>query len=406
MRTTIAPWMRVVAGVLGVALAGVLTGCANGSGSSGNIRIGVSLPLTGEFSQGGQDTQNGYDIWVEMQNEAGGLLGRQVEIIVKDDATNQNTAVTNYNNLIDQEGVDLLLGTQSSLLNIAASAVAERAGMLYICASCASPDMFNRGFTMPFFSQQALAAEQGNTFANWVLSLPSEQQPKRVAYVSLDDPFASPVVDGVKNTLEEAGLETVYSDIYPAATKNFDTIATAIRDANADMIVQGAQFEDGVNFIRSMNRVSLAPKILYQSSSPTYGDQYVQGVGEENAQGVMFSASYNPAAKTDLNAEFVKRYQDKYQTLPPEDAADGFAAGQVLAAAVTAVGNLDDQEQMADWLRSNSVDTILGTLKWNEDGSPNGDFPLDQWQDGKNEVLLPEGISTTDKVVAWRGGDL
>src|SRR3546814_8919729 len=61
------------------------------------------LPLTGEFSQGGLDTQQGYETWVAMKNESGGLLGQDVEIIVKDDATNQNTVVTNYNNLISEE---------------------------------------------------------------------------------------------------------------------------------------------------------------------------------------------------------------------------------------------------------------------------------------------------------------
>lgn len=379
-----------------------MAGCSSGDVGD-TIRIGVSLPLTGEFSQGGQDTQNGYEVWAAMQNEAGGILDRDVEIIVRDDATNQNTVVTNYNALIDQDGVDLLLGTQSSLLNLPASTVAERAGMLYICPSCASPEMFNRGFEYSFFSQQAIASDQGRTFAEWVLSLPEADRPAAVAYPSLDDPFASPVVDGVRETLEAAGIETVYADVYPASTKNFDAIVSAIRDSGADMIVQGAQFEDGVNFVRSLNRANFAPEILYQSSSPTYGQQYVDGVGEDNTQGVLFSSSYHPDAETHLNAEFVAKYQEMFGQLPPEDAADGFAAGQVLEAAVHAVGGLDDQAALADWLRSNEVETVLGTLAWNDDGSPKGQFLLGQWQDGVSQVVLPSNAATTDIIMRWRG---
>lgn len=396
-----------IAGATAALVALGLTACAPDAGETGDgdgpITIGASLPLTGEFSQGGADTQQGYQVWEALQNEGGGLLGRDVKVVVRDDATNQNTVVTNYNALIDQEKVDLLLGTQSSLLNIPASAIAERAGKLYICPSCASPDMFNRGFKYIFFSQQAIASTQAKPFAEWVTALPEGQRPKTAAYPSLDDPFATPVVNGVKEVLEAAGIKTVYDDVYPATTKNFDAIVGAVKDSGAEIVVQGAQFEDGVNFVRALNRANFRPGILYQSSSPTYGAQYVDGVGEENAQGVMFSSSYHPAAESKGNKEFVAKYEEMFGGLPPEDAADGFAAGQVLEAAIAAVGGYDDQAALADWLRANKVETILGTLSWNEDGSPKGQFLVGQWQDGTSEVVLPENVATTDKILRWRG---
>ena len=80
-----------------------------------------------------------------MINDAGGLLGRKVELVIKDDASNQNTVVSDYNALISQDKVDLLLGTFSSLLNLPASAVAERNQMLYVEPAGGNPDIFNRG---------------------------------------------------------------------------------------------------------------------------------------------------------------------------------------------------------------------------------------------------------------------
>jgi branched-chain amino acid transport system substrate-binding protein len=403
MRITTA--FRAVAAVAAIALAA--TGCsADDSGDSGTIRIGASLPLTGEFSQGGLDTQRGYETWVEMTNEAGGLLGKQVEIVVKDDATQQETAVSNYNNLISQDKVDLLLGSQSSLLNIPASAIAEKNKMLFVCPSCGSPDMFSRGFSYIFFSQQAIATDQAKVFANWIAALPPEQRPKTAAYPSLDDPFAGPVVEGAEKILSAAGIRTVYKDQYPATTKNFDSVVNAMRDAGAQIVVQGAQFEDGVNMIRSMNRANYQPAILYQSSSPTYGKQYLDAVGAENAEGVFFSSSYSALADTPQNADFVKRFEEKFGQTPPEDAADGFAAGQVLAAAVNGVGSIDDQAKLAEWLHANSVDTLLGTLSWNADGSPKGDFLVGQWQAGVSQVVLPTDVATSEKIFRWRGGNI
>jgi branched-chain amino acid transport system substrate-binding protein len=397
--------IRAIAAAAAIAL--TVSACsADGGGDGGTLRIGASLPLTGEFSQGGLDTQRGYETWVEMTNEKGGLLGKQVEIIVKDDATQQETAVSNYNNLISQDKVDLLLGSQSSLLNIPASAIAEKNKKLFVCPSCGSPDMFSRGFSYIFFSQQAIATDQAKVFAEWVAGLPPEQRPKTAAYPTLDDPFAGPVVDGAEKILSAAGIRTVYKDKYPATTKNFDSVVNAMRDAGAEIVVQGAQFEDGVNLIRSLNRANYQPSILYQSSSPTYGQQYLDAVGPENAEGVFFSSSYSPLSDTPDNAEFVKRFQEKFGQSPPEDAADGFAAGQVLAAAVTAVGAIDDQAALADWLRSNSVDTLLGTLSWNEDGSPKGDFLVGQWQSGVSQVVLPTDLATSAQIFRWRGGDI
>src|ERR687896_632330 len=99
-------------------------GGGGGEASGDPIKVGASLPLTGEFSEPGKAARQG--------NESGGLIdGRPVEMVIKDDQSNQNTIVADYNALISQDQVDLLLGTFSSLLNLPASAVAERNRMLY-----------------------------------------------------------------------------------------------------------------------------------------------------------------------------------------------------------------------------------------------------------------------------------
>ena len=397
--------LRAMVGVAAVAL--TVSACtADGPSNSDTITIGASLPLTGEFSQGGLDTQHGYETWVDLTNESGGLLGKDVKIVVKDDATTQDTAVSNYNNLISKDKVNLVLGSQSSLLNIPASAIAEKNKMLFVCPSCGSPDMFSRGFKYIFFAQQAIATNQAKVFAEWVANLPADQRPKTAAYPTLDDPFAGPVVEGAEKILSAAGITTVYRDQYPATTKNFDSVVNAMKDAGAEMVVQGAQFEDGINMIRSMNRAGYKPSFVYQSSAPTYGKQFLDGVGPENAEGVLSSSSYSPLAETTGNADFVKKFEEKFGGIPPEDAADGFAAAQVVAAAVQAVGSIDDQAKLAEWLHSNTVETILGPLSWNPDGSPKGDFLVTQWQDGVSQVVLPTDVATSDTIVRWQGGPL
>jgi len=384
----------------------VAAGCSSNSSSSGGsgntskpLVVGASLPLSGDFAQPGEASKKGYTIWQEMVNKNGGLLKRQVQLKIVDDASDQNTVVSDYNRLISQDKVDLLLGTFSSLLNIPASAVAEKAGKTYVCPACGSPDMFNRKFKNIFFAQPATAVHQADLFAQWVKSLPADQRPKTAAYPTQDDPFAQPVVNGIKDQLEAAGIKTVYGKVYPADTSNFDTIASDIKNAKPDLIAQGAVFEDGVGLVRSLVKAGFSPKAMFQTSAPSNGDQYSKSVGAANTEGVFYAVSWSPAAKYPLNQEFLQAYQTKFGGVPEEDAADSFAAAQVLQAAVQAVGSVDDQAKLSDWLHNNKVDTILGPLSWDERGAPQQAFILAQWQSGAAQVVLPQNVATSQKIV-------
>jgi branched-chain amino acid transport system substrate-binding protein len=290
------------------------------------------------------------------------------------------------------------------LLNLPASAVAERNQMVYVEPAGGSPEMFSRGFKYLFFAQQATANLQGKVFAEYIANLPDDQRPKTAAYPTIDDPFAAPAVNGIREILEDAGVETVYQETYAIDTRNFDTIATAMKNENPDLVVSGAVFEDGVGLIRSMLKVGFEPTWLYQTSAPSNASQFSDAIGVENTEGILYAVSHAATADTPGNKEFVDAYDEKFGGLPPEDAADAYAAAQVLQAAVEAVGSIDDQEKLADWIRDNQVDTILGTLEWNEDGSPNGEFLIGQWQNGTAEIVLPEDVSTAEIEQGWKPG--
>jgi branched-chain amino acid transport system substrate-binding protein len=406
----------LVAAVMAVGVLGlVAAGCggddnggstSSGGGGGGTLKIGASLPLTGEFSEPGKAAQQGYKVWEAMVNEQGGLLKRKVQMVIKDDASNQNTIVSDYNALISKDKVNLLLGTFSSLLNLPASAVAERNRMLYVEPAGGSPDLFSRGFKYLFFAQQATADHQGDVWAKYIASLPADQRPKTAAYPTLDDPFAQPTSEGIEKILSAAGIKTVYRETYTIDNANYDSIASSIRGKGADLVVNGATFEDGVGLIRSLLKVGYHPKWLYQTSAPSLGDQYAKAIGKENTEGVFYAVSHSTKAETPGNKEFVAKYKEMFGgTEVPEDAADAYAAAEVLQAAAEGVGSIDDQLKLADWLRGNSVDTILGPLSWNEDGSPKGEFLVGQWQKGVPEIVLPDDAATVDDIVpGWKPG--
>jgi branched-chain amino acid transport system substrate-binding protein len=417
-RKSILSILLVFAVVLAVAM--FATACGDGdeettttaaptetTGASGEpIKIGTSLPLTGARSVPGLASKQGYEVWADMINASGGLLGRPVELIIKDDASDQNIIVADYNALISQDKVDLLLGTFSSLLVLPSSAVAEKNNMVYITPAGAAPEIYERGFTKIFMSQQALAPDAGKTWAEWIAALPEDQRPKTAAYPTIDDPFTAPVVEGIKEILEAAGVQTVYEAKYPEGTTDFDSIVNAMKAANPELVAHGAVFEDGVALVRGMLKAGFTPQWLYQTTAPGQGDQFSDGIGLENTEGIFYHVTHTPDAATPGNAEFVARFHEMFgaDTVLSEDAADAFAAAQVLQAAVEAVGSLD-QDAIADWLHNNPVETILGPLSWDEAGRPQGDMMIGQWQSGTPVIVLPPEAATVPNIVmGWMPG--
>ena len=393
------------AALLAAGCGGSDNGGGNGSDSSKPIRIGASLPLTGDFSEPGKASQQGYQVWQKMVNDQGGLLGRKVQVVVRDDASDQNTVVADYNALISRQKVDMLLGTFSSLLNLPASTVAERNRKLYVEPAGGAPEIFSRGYKHIFFAQQATADHQGDVFAQYILSLPPSERPKTAAYPSLDDPFALPVLQGLREKFEKAGIKTVYTTKYASENTNFDSIANAVKAANPDILMHGATFADGVNFVRALDKVGFKPKYFFQTSAPSFAGQYSKGIGVENTEGTFYAVSWDAKAQTPGNAAFVKQFNQMFGAgEPAEDAADAFAAAQVMQAAVKAVGGIDDQTKLADWIRGHSVNTILGPLKWDKTGAPQGQFLIGQWQSGKSQIVLPKAAATSQTIVKKNAG--
>ena len=398
------------------AFALIATACGGGSttaegseestdASSEPLVIGISLPLTGDFSQPGGAAKKGYEVCADMVNAGGGILGRQVELKILDDASSQEQVVTDYNRLINEDKVPLILGTFSSLLNFPASTVAENNEMVLIAPAGGSPRIFEPEPKYYFFAQQATAPRQAEPLVNYIKSLPESERPKTAAYVSQDDPFAAPVIANLQKLLEAEGIETTYSEIYPPETTNFQPFASAIAAKKPDIIAQGAVFEDGVNLAKGLIQIGYSPKMMFQPSAPSNGKQYSDAIGLANTEGIFYAVSWSEKSPTPLNAEFVAKYQEKFGEglVPEEDAADAFAAAQVLQAAVEGTGGTDNPA-MADWLRVNEVQTILGPLTWDEIGRPQGDFLLAQWQSGEVNIVAPSIAATADKVIFPKPG--
>ena len=131
------------------ALALTAAGCGGGSSASGDdntLLIGISIPLTGDFAEPGKGVEQGYELWADMVNENGGLLGREVKLKILDDKSQAEAVVADYEALIAKDEVDLIFGPYSSRLVIPAARVAQEYGMLFVEPAGNAADVFEQGF--------------------------------------------------------------------------------------------------------------------------------------------------------------------------------------------------------------------------------------------------------------------
>ncbi|MGP4094527.1 amino acid ABC transporter substrate-binding protein [Nonomuraea sp. KM90] len=366
----------------------------------GPVKIGISLPLTGDFSEPGKGIQEGYQVWADRVNAKGGLLGRKVELIFRDDASDPNRVSSDYESLITQDKVNLVFGPFSSRLVIPAAKVAESYGMLFVEPAGAAAEVFEQGFKRLFYAAPAIAGDHYNYLADYLIKLPADQRPKTAAYASLDDPFAQGTAYGLRDKLAAAGIKTVVDEVYPPETTDFAPIAAKIAAAEPDLVVGGTQFEDSVGLVRALQELKVQPKLAAFSTGPTLAEfpTAVKGAVEHIVSPVGWSAT----ASFTGNQDMVKRYKEMFGGEANEDAANGYTVGQIVEAAVTAVKCVDPtkecQDKLAAHIRQGTFDTVVGPLSFDDQGRPEQAHMIQQYVKGKIEIVLPEQAKTASIV--------
>ena len=402
---------RVQIGALVTATALAAAGCG-GPGSTEQsaeqqetITVGISLPLTGDFSEPGKGVQRGYEAWAQIVNDDGGLLGKQVELKILDDRSNADTVVADYEALIEQDNVDLVFGPFSTRLVVPSARVAKEYGMLFVEPAGAAAEVFEQGFDNLFYAAPAVANDHYNHLAELILAMPEAERPKTAAYAAMDDPFAQGTAYGLKDKLEAGGVKTVVDEVYPPNTTDFSSIAAKIGDSKADLVVGGTQYQDAVNLIVALQQLNYQPKMAAFSTAPT-NPEFSAAIGAKT-EGILAPTGYTTEASYPSNQEFVEKYTELNGTPPGEDEANAYTTGQVVAAAVEAVECAEQgecQQQLIDWLHENEVETVVGPLSWDETGKPQGAHMIQQYVDGKIAIVLPEETKEADFVFpkpAW-----
>jgi branched-chain amino acid transport system substrate-binding protein len=389
----------LAAGALVLVSACGLGSGGNSSGAGGNqpIVVGISEPLSGDKSDIGTNSDHGYQVWANVVNSSGGLLGRRVKIIQYDNNSLADTAVSQYQRLVTVDGADVLLGPVTSALVIPTEAVAARYNKIFVEGSGGSPQVFQRHFHDIFFVQPAPVENQADPLVNWIKSMPPAQRPTRAAYPVNDDPFAAAVVNRVQALAEPLGVSSAYRQVYPPTQTDFSAIGAQLKAAGADLLVQGSVADqDAAGAVKSYSAVGYQPKIAYFASGPDSANTWEAELGSKG-EGTMTSLDWLQESSVAGNSTFVTAYLKQFpnkDNVVPAEAAEAYAAGEVMAKAIKA-NNTVDNATLIKWLHSNKVQSIEGNFGWDSDGRPvGGQFTLIQWQNRHLNIVYPPDLAT------------
>ena len=331
----------------GVCLAAFAAFAAQAQAPSGQpIRIGSTLALTGPLSATAQVHKIVGDLYVEQLNQRGGLLGRPVEWVVKDDQSKPDLARTLYEQLITSDKVDLLMGPYATGAILSAMGVAQRYNKVLVHHTFGIPSLAKYDMQFPAWS---LGSDPGNTVPNTVLDAlaSSGKSPKTVAIVTSKFPSIHFMSLGAREVFKKKGLNEVLFLEWDFGNRDFGPIANRVKDAKPDFVWVGAIGLDGNLLLDAMKKIDYTPPMhfyMYPAPGPL-----VALPEAKNALSVTIFEDHMPFLKDPVGAEFAKSYHERAVKAGLPDpsvetqSSASYTAWQILEAGVKGANSLDDK---------------------------------------------------------------
>jgi branched-chain amino acid transport system substrate-binding protein len=387
------PWTRTLAALATVilVLAGPVAALAAPAGPP--VRVGSTLALTGPLAATALVHKITGEIYVDELNKKNGLLGRPVEWVLLDDQSKPDVARTLYEKLVTVDKVDLLLGPYATGAILSAMGVAQRYDKMLVHHTFGIPHLAKYERHFPTW---AMGPEPGQTVPNRLFDAlaATPKPPKTIAIVTDKFPSVHFLSLGAREVAQKRGLREVLFLEFEFGTRDFGPIAARVKDANPDFLWMGAIALDGNQLLDALKKIDYTPKshfYLYPAPGPLA--KAPEGKG---ALAATVFEEHPPFTNNPAAAEFVKLFRERATkaglpyTAVDTQAAASYTAWQLLEAAITANKSLDDKV-LAQWLKTNRVDTISGKLRFDGPNNYGDDLTkVKQVQDGKWVVVWPK----------------
>lgn len=367
-----------------VLIAPMLAGCG---GQEDVIKIGLEAPMTGDYAYEGQGFEKAVGLLVEQTNEAGGLLGREVELVVEDDAGDPTQAALVADRLVDA-GVVAVIGAYNSTATEPASEIYNEAGLLHITPSSTATGLTEKGFQR-FFRVCFLDDRQGlfaARFADEVLGV------ENFGILHDNSTYAQGLAEHTRRYAEEMGVNVAFYDAINPDDQDFSPVLTNIGGADLDAVYFTGYHAQGGLLLKQTGELAL--DITWMMGNASNNPELIQIAGLENAVGTYITTEPLPKDLEYPEAQqFVSDFEEAYGEPPAsvwwQMSAEAF---NVIRYAIQETESTDS-EVLADFLHNEAqdIDGLTGPiLGWDEKGDRLGTIHVAYVIDESGDFVLHE----------------
>jgi branched-chain amino acid transport system substrate-binding protein len=361
------------------------------------IRIGVTLPKTGRYARNaGVVYDQTYRLWVDQVNGRGGILGRPVELVVYDDASDPALAAGLYEQLLFEDRVDLILGPCHSDMTEAIAPLIEREGRVLLQGSGSSHLIFEQGRRYVFLCWSGCDFDYPRSILEWSQTLPTERRPKRAALISMEGRIGSAVALGARHYAAKHRVEIVFDEVMGTPPVDYDGVFARARATRPDLVLVGldhARPDDPLgSSVGAYRKAGFGDAVFWLSDNPSSHDPV------DLLDRAFMRTTWVPNSPIPTSRALVRDYRNAHSRDPEYHHAGGYAVCQVLEQAVEAIGGTD-QELLREYLLSGEFDTVMGRIRFKPDGLPDVTMQLSQWVDGELRVVYPAAEQTAPPVL-------
>jgi branched-chain amino acid transport system substrate-binding protein len=363
-----------------------------GSSESGPIKVGVYADLSGQTSSFGQSTVNGIKMAADEINKAGGVNGRQVELIIEDDQGRPEQAATVVTKLISQNQVHAVLGEVASSNSLAAAPKAQAAKIPMITPSSTNPKVTQVGdyiFRVCFidpFQGEVMAKFAANTL-----------KAKRAAILlDVNSDYSRGLGQFFEENFTKLGGQIVERQSYTQTDRDFKGQLTSIRSANPEVIfVPGYYGQVGVIAKQSKELGIKAPLL----GGDGWDAPQLFQLGGNDLNGSFMANHYSVDDPSPATQKFVNDYKGRYNgTAPDAIGALAYDAMNVLADAIKRAGSTNGTKLRDAIAQTKGFAGVTGTINIDEQRNAVKPAVVFELQNGKyvyKETIQPGGAAST-----------
>lgn len=341
-----------------------------GCDDSDEFLIGTIFPLTGVTADTGEKATIGAEVALEEINASGGVLGRCVTLIPKDEANDPTKAAQAASELIDQDEVAAIVGPAGSGPTGAIAPIATDAGVPYVAYSALALPRADAPYG---FTVQVTSNLIGPSFIDYAERVGWES----LAIIATNTTFGTSVADAVEASAAEAGIEITAVEVHESGAIDLGPQMRALRDSEPDAVIVASFGGDAIVALKAREQLGWDVPVIGPSGLSF--EEVVEGVGEAGMEGV-YSSMYPARLAADPDTgelpergeAFRQAVKDHLGVDTLSDNLDAIALGydslMALAQAINGAGS-EETEAVVDYLITNGYSGVRADYVWTEENN-------------------------------------